>query len=102
MATHVLQFVFNGMDGFHFPFAYFPTSQINAQSLFLLYWDSVYALEEAGFHTHLCICDGAQANRTFIRNHFPNDEAAVDAKFTAPNLVTGEPHTFMMDPSVRT
>ena len=48
----------------------------------------------------MSVCDGAQANRSFIINHFGSEEGAVSQHFTIPNLVTGEPHVFMMDPSV--
>ena len=42
------------MYEFHFPFAYWPTSQINAKSLFLLYWDAVYTLDSRLNSTHTC------------------------------------------------
>ncbi|XP_072016218.1 uncharacterized protein [Amphiura filiformis] len=88
VATHILQFTFNGVEGFHFPFAYWPTTQIKAEALFPLYWDAVFALNQKGFFVHMAICDGAQANRSFIINQFESSEAAVEANFTISNLVT--------------
>lgn len=102
VATHILQFTFNGCEGFHFPVAYWPTSQINASSLFNIYWEVVFALHQHGFYVNMCVCDGAQANRSFILHHFKDEEAAILANFTTINLVTGQNHIFMMDPSVST
>jgi len=66
MATHILQFTFVGIEGFEWPFAYFPTSEVDPVSLHHLYWDSVWTLSEYGFNTYASICDGAQCNRSFI------------------------------------
>ena len=63
--------MFNGVDGFHSPLAWFATTSINAQSLF--------TLQQHGFTVHMCLCNGAQANRTFIINHFGTEDAAVKA-----------------------
>ena len=100
MATHILQFTFTGCEGFEFPVAYYPTAQVDPITLFHLYWDIVYALQQTNFHVHLAICDGAQANRAFISMHFENDEDAVSSQFTTKNPYSGEPHSFMMDSSV--
>ena len=100
VANHIIQFTFNGVEGFHFPFAYWPTSQINSSSLFHLYWQSVFQLFQHNFYVVASICDGAQANRSFILYHFKNEAEAVKQNCVCTNLVTGQPHAFIMDPSV--
>ena len=100
MASHILQFTFVGIEGFEWPYAYFPTSEIDPITLHHLYWEGVWALSEHGFNAYMAICDGAQCNRGFILSHFTNELAAVESEFTTTNPCTGEPHVFMMDPSV--
>ena len=51
---------------------------------------------EIGLHVYLCILDGADVNRQFVKLHFK----AVEKRFTAQNLYTGEPFVFMMDSKV--
>lgn len=50
----------------------------------------------------MAICDGAQANRSFIQSHFNSAEDAIGQNFTTTNIYTGEPLIFMVDPSVST
>ena len=100
MATHILQFAFYGLEGFSFPFAFWPTTQINSDNLFNIYWEAVFALHQHDFWVHMCVCDGAQSNRSFIINHFESEAATIESNFTMKSLITGTPHTFMMDPSV--
>ena len=55
---------------------------------------------ETGFHVYWCILDGADVNRQFVKLHFKGEDEAVEKKFTAQNLYTGEPFVFMMDSKV--
>ena len=55
---------------------------------------------ETGFTVYWCILDGAEVNRQFIKLHFNGENEAVEKKFTAQNVYTGEPMVFMMDPKV--
>lgn len=48
----------------------------------------------------MAVCDGAQCNRSFVLNHFGAIDAAIEASFGCTNPCTGNPHVFMMDPSV--
>lgn len=99
IATHLLQFMFVGSTGFKFPVCYFPTIEIDPNSLYQRFWDAVFDLGECGFKVLLAICDGAQANRTFIQSHFDGEDP-IEQKFTTTNFYTGEPLVFMVDPSV--
>jgi len=93
LATHILQFTFVGIEGFEWPFAYFPTSEVDPVP-------PVLGFSEYGFNTYASICVGAQCNRSFIVSHFGSIEAAIQGDFTVSNPCTGEPHVFIMDPSV--
>ena len=55
---------------------------------------------ETGFHVYWCILDGANVNRQFVKLHFQGEDEAVEKRFTAQNLYTGEPFVFMMDSKV--
>ena len=49
---------------------------------------------------YYCILDGADVNRQFIKLHFKDEQEAIERKFIAPNMYTGEPMVFLMDPKV--
>ena len=100
MASHILQFTFVGCEGFEFPVAYYPTAQVDPVTLFHTYWAVVKNLQKMMFYVNLAICDGAQANRAFIALHFEGEEDIIASMFTTMNPYSGEPHSFMMDPSV--
>ena len=91
--------MFIGSTGFKFPICYFPTIEVDPITLYHQFWSAVFDLGEFGFKVLLAICDGAQANRTFIQCHF-NEEDAVAQDFATTNIYTGEPLVFMVDPSV--
>ena len=101
MATHMLQFMFLGNEGFRFPFAHFPTANVTSAQLFELFWDAVDALQMFGFTVRLSISDGAGANRKFVLMHFKDTKEAEDNKYTTISPASGKSLTFMMDPSVR-
>lgn len=101
IASHVLQFTYNACEGnFQYPFCYYPTTKLNGASLADVYWEGIAALRNNGFHAYMGICDGGQANRTLILLHFESESDAINKQFTVENPYTGEPHVFMMDPSV--
>jgi hypothetical protein len=99
VATHLLQFMFIGSTGFKCPICYFPTIEVDPITLYHKFWDVVFNLGEYGFKVLLAVCDGAQANRTFIQCHFAGLDA-IKEKFTTTNMYTGEPLVFIVDPSV--
>ncbi|KAK3747398.1 hypothetical protein QZH41_012095, partial [Actinostola sp. cb2023] len=99
MATHMLQFMFLGNEGFRFPFAHFPTANVTSAQLFELFWDAVDALQMFGFTVRLSISDGAGANRKFVLMHFKDTKEAEDNKYTTISPASGKSLTFMMDPS---
>lgn len=49
VASHVLQFVFLGNNGFRFPFAHFPTKEADPASLYTNFWKAVGWLRGLGF-----------------------------------------------------
>ena len=101
VATHLLQFMFIGSTGFKAPVCYYPTVEVDPITLYHKFWDVVFDLGEFGFKVIMAICDGAQANRTFIQMHFEVDDP-LQLHFTTTNIYTGEPLIFVVDPSVRT
>lgn len=101
LATHILQFIYHSSEGvFHYPYAYYPTANLNGAILVDLYWRGVAALLHAGFNPHMGICDGGQANRSMILLHFDSEEDAISKEFVTINPYNEEAHAFMMDPSV--
>ena len=50
---------------------------------------------ETGFHVYWCILDGADVN-----GHLKGEDEAMEKRFTAQNLYTGEPFVFVMDSKV--
>jgi hypothetical protein len=66
MATHILQFIFLGNDGFRFPFAFYPTNGINAPQLFILFWRAIRMLSNWNFSVDCCCMDGAVCNRSLM------------------------------------
>ena len=91
--------MFIGSTGFKYPVCYFPTTEMDPVTLYHKFWDVVYHLSEFDFKVLMCVCDGAQSNRTFIKCHFDDLDPA-EENFTTTNIYTGEPLTFMVDPSV--
>ncbi len=72
----------------------FPHIHVRQLTLFMLLWDGVLKMMEAGFHIYWCILDGAEVNQQFIKLHFYGENEAMEKNFTAHNIYTGE---FMMD-----
>lgn len=99
VASHVLQFVFLGNNGFRFPFAHFPTKEADPASLYTNFWKAVGWLKRFGFQTNFCCCDGGEANRSFIKMHF-KEKDPVNERFTTINPYTRKPMVFLLDPSV--
>jgi hypothetical protein len=52
--------------------AIFRQFRVDAVTLYHSFWDVVFDLHEYGFDINLCICDGAEANGSFIKYHFDN------------------------------
>eukprot|EP00112_Aurelia_sp_Birch-Aquarium-sp1_P011554 Seg2427.7 transcript_id=Seg2427.7/GoldUCD/mRNA.D3Y31 product="hypothetical protein" protein_id=Seg2427.7/GoldUCD/D3Y31 len=99
LSTHVLQFTFFSAENFIFPIAFYPTANLDGVALYDMYWNCIRALLLHGFNSHMAVCDGGQANRTFILLHFENEEHAIRSSFVTTNRYNGESHIFMMDPS---
>ncbi|XP_019629354.1 PREDICTED: uncharacterized protein LOC109473763 [Branchiostoma belcheri] len=98
MATHVCQLAFKGCEGFFFPFAWFPTTEIAPISIFHCHWDSVFYLKQFKFYSRACLCDGGQANRDFILAHFKSSDDAITNHFTINNMYGDSSYAFIMDP----
>jgi hypothetical protein len=92
--------MFIGSTGFTAPVCYYPTVEVDAIALHHKFWDVVFDLGEFGFKVLMAICDGAQANRTFIQLHFGDHVDPFKTHFTTTNIYTGEPLILMVDPSV--
>lgn len=92
----MLQFVFLGNTGFRFPFAHWPTKEVNAATLYDLFWDAVLWLLKAEILVTYCCCDGGEANRSFIKLHFKGNDP-VKSSFTVINPYTKDYLTFFLD-----
>lgn len=49
LASHVLQYVFIGDNGFRFPLAQFPSASCTPSTLFFTFWEGVKMMLETGF-----------------------------------------------------
>ena len=96
LASHVLQFVFLGNTGFRFPFAHWPTKEVDPSTLYIIFWKAVFWLLKAAFKVRYCCCDGGEANRSFIKLHF-KDKDPFKELFTITNPYTKEPLYFILD-----
>jgi hypothetical protein len=97
----VLQFVFIGNTGFRFPFAHWPTKEVDPSTLYILFWKAVFWLLKGGINIPYCCADGGEANRSLFKMHF-NGKDPVKEKFTVINPYTKEPLFFIMDIAVST
>lgn len=73
LATHVLQFAFNGYSGFRWPVVYFGTNTASAYQIYPLVWEAVDKLGQFGFSVDYIGMDGAATNRAFINMHFKDN-----------------------------
>lgn len=85
LATHVLQFIFLGYDGFRFPFSYYPTIGANAPEIYITLWDAIAKLTSFEFHVDYVLFDGASNNRAVQMSHFKDKTEAAEMKFTTAN-----------------
>jgi hypothetical protein len=97
LASHILQFIFLGYDGFRFPFGYFPTKGANAPELYLAISNALQKLLSYDFKVDFICFDGASANRVLMHMFFDDD--IVEKKFTCYSLFANVQMTFLMDPS---
>ena len=67
LARYALQFVFLGFSGFRFPIAHFPTDQVSASEIYLLFWKMVRMMSLYGFKVSYVSMDGAESNRDFMK-----------------------------------
>lgn len=95
LASHVLQFVFLGHTGSCFPFAHWPTKEVDPAA----YLEVCLLASSRGFSVHYCCCDGGSANRSFIKLHFSGKDLHAE-EFTTVNPYTREPLVFLLDPYV--
>jgi hypothetical protein len=84
LATHVLQYMFVGFNGFRWPVAYFSTSTAKAYEIFLTFWEVVNALTDYDFTVDFSLMDGASTNRSFVKLHFNMGPELFD--YAAPNV----------------
>lgn len=97
VASHVLQFLYLGNEGFRFPFAYYPTCEASPADLYHKFWEAAMILEANGFNVIYGCFDGGENNRSFVKMQIPDPWACC---FTAYSLSSGEPFVFLMDSSV--
>ena len=85
LATHVLQFLYLGLNGFRFPFACFPVTQTKAANLHFLFWQAVKFLNIYEFKVLFVSMDGAQTNRDFMKIFF-SGTSPLQGNFSTRNI----------------
>ena len=66
LATTALQFVFLGLNGFRFPFAYMLNKGLTCGQLCTIFWDIISTLQTYDFTISFTCMDGASTNRSFV------------------------------------
>ena len=97
LATHVMQLTFLGYNGFRFPVANFPSSTANAPQLYNIFWEAVHHLKLYEFDVQYCCMDGASANRSFIKMHFPSTGGAKANNYKVYNMYSNSEIVLMQD-----
>lgn len=70
IANHILALMVRGIFiHLRFPFAHFPTRNLNASQLFPIVWEGIELLEGAGFKVISITADGASPNKKFFKLH---------------------------------
>lgn len=70
IATHMLVLMVRGVfTGLRFPYAHFPTTNIKAEQLFDIVWETIERLEHMKFKVIVVCADGASTNRKMFRMH---------------------------------
>jgi hypothetical protein len=93
IATHALAFQIRGLKSdLQSVVGTYATSSLNAEGLYLRFWETVANLELAGFRVRIAVSDGAATNRKFNNLHksdFPDDSVTYRAynKFSSDGRV---------------
>ena len=97
LATHVLTFMVSGiLSNLEFPYVSFPCSSVSGDQLYSLVWGCVRRLEACGFKVVALTCDGASANRKFLKLH--KDSQGITYKTKNPYADEDRPVFFISDP----
>ena len=97
LATHVLTFMVSGiLSNLEFPYVSFPRSSVSGDQLYSLVWGCVRRLEACGFKVIALTCDGASANRKFLKLH--KDSQGITYKTKNPYANKDCPVFFISDP----
>ena len=97
LASHVLTFMVSGiLSNLEFPYVSFPCSSISGDQLYSLVWGCVRRLEACGFKVIAFTCDGASANRKFLKLH----KSLKGSPYKTKNPYANEDHPifFISDP----
>ena len=98
LATHVLTFMVCGiLSDLEFPYASFPCTSLSGDQLYSLVWGCIRRLEACGFKVLALTCDGASANRNFLKLHKSSKEDMV-YKTVNPYADEDRPVFFISDP----
>ena len=67
MASHYLQYVYVGFNGFQWPVARYSTNNANGHSIFCTFWPLLDTLHSYGFNVHGVLMEGSNNNCQFGR-----------------------------------
>jgi hypothetical protein len=84
LATHALQYVFHGFNGFRWPVAYYGANPATTHQLYNTFWELVDKLDERGLTVEYVMLDGASTNKAFMAMLFPGNPR--DACFKFANI----------------
>lgn len=97
LATHSLQFIFHGLNGFRWPVAYYGSNPATTHQIFINFWECVDALDEHGFTVDYVMLDGAATNRAFMNMLLGGNARA--AKYITKDIYNIEHQVFVIQDS---
>ena len=97
LATHILQYMFVGLNGFRFPIAHYSTCTANTLEIDETFWEVVAELSKWNFTIFYSIMDGASYNRKFIKECFMGEDP-VSQSMSAINMFANQNIIFLSDP----
>ena len=94
MASHYLQYMYVGFNGFRWPVAHYGTMSMAIQSFFT-FWPLLDVLHSAGFDVHRVLMDGSNNNHQFSRLHMKAHNARA-CKYSVLNLHSANSHVSLI------
>ena len=98
LASHILQYMYVGLNGFRFPVAQYSTATANTLEIEETFWEVIGELAKWNFSIFYSVMDGASYNRKFIKQCFLGEDP-ISQSMSAYNMFGNQNIIFLSDPS---